>query len=276
MGKIAAKILASGHGWNATDLVCTAGPRDHPFEEQHGAWSISVVIQGSFQYRSSAGTAVMSPGALLLGQGGHSFECAHAYGMGDHCLSFHYMPEFLDECGVASFLIPSLSPLPGLSPLTVIAALGVQSPERVSFDELAASLACAVGEVVNSHRKAAFTPAAADERRVSAVLRFIEAHAGEPLPLGLLASTAKMSLYHFLRTFRGVTGLTPHQYILRMRLRQAAARLTSGQARILDLALACGFADLSNFNRAFRTEFGLSPRAYRSRHSLEGGAASLK
>jgi AraC-like DNA-binding protein len=211
---------------------------------------------------------------LLLGQGGHSFECAHAYGTGDHCLSFDYTPEFIDECNVASFPIPSIPPLSELSPLTVIAALGVQSPERVSFDELATSLACTVGDMVNSHRKAAFTPGASDERRVSAALRFIEAHASESLPLRLLASTAKMSAYHFLRTFRGVTGLTPHQYILRVRLCQAAMRLANGQARILDVALASGFTDLSNFNRTFRTEFGLSPRVYRSRHSLRGGLLS--
>jgi AraC-like DNA-binding protein len=48
-----------------------------------------------------------------------------------------------------------------------------------------------------------------------------------------------------------------------MRLRRAAVRIASERAKILDIALDCGFGDVSNFNRAFRAEFGVSPRIYR-------------
>jgi len=57
--------------------------------------------------------------------------------------------------------------------------------------------------------------------------------------------------------------VTPHQYVLRARLRRAATRLATEAGKILDLAFESGFGDLSNFNRAFRAEFGTSPRAYR-------------
>ena len=60
-----------------------------------------------------------------------------------------------------------------------------------------------------------------------------------------------------------MTGLTPHQYARRARLREAAAHLATSSARVIDVALDCGFADVSNFNRAFRDEFGVSPRVYR-------------
>ena len=72
-----------------------------------------------------------------------------------------------------------------------------------------------------------------------------------------------MSPYSFLRTFEQVSGTTPHQYILRTRLREAAERLVAGDSKILDVALDCGFGDASNFNRTFRGEFGCSPREYR-------------
>jgi AraC-like DNA-binding protein len=74
-----------------------------------------------------------------------------------------------------------------------------------------------------------------------------------------------MSRFHFLRTFTRVTGVTPHQWILRARLREAAARLTSTDAPITEIALDVGFEDLSNFIRTFRAEFGVSPRAHRAR-----------
>jgi AraC family transcriptional regulator len=72
-----------------------------------------------------------------------------------------------------------------------------------------------------------------------------------------------VSSYHFLCIFQQLTGVTPHQYVLRARLREAAMRLTAEPAKILDIALDCGFGDVSNFNHAFRAEFGVSPRGYR-------------
>jgi len=61
--------------------------------------------------------------------------------------------------------------------------------------------------------------------------------------------------------------VTPHQYVLRARLREAAMRLAVEHARVIDIALDCGFGDVSNFNRAFRAEFGVSPRVYRLKKS---------
>ena len=69
------------------------------------------------------------------------------------------------------------------------------------------------------------------------------------------------------------TGMTPHQYIVRARLREAALRLAAERAPVLDIAFDCGFGDVSNFNRSFRAEFGISPRAYRRR---AGGEARLE
>ena len=84
-----------------------------------------------------------------------------------------------------------------------------------------------------------------------------------PQDLKSLARIARLSPYHFLRMFEGITGTTPHQYILRLRMRRAAVRLREEPTKISDIALASGFGDISNFNRTFRAEFGMSPRAYR-------------
>jgi AraC-like DNA-binding protein len=100
---------------------------------------------------------------------------------------------------------------------------------------------------------------------VAAAIRTIERRADATLTLTSLAREARLSPYHFLRTFKRVTGVTPHQYVLRTRLREAAVRLSQGFARVLDVALDCGFSDVSNFNHAFRREFGVNPRAYQSR-----------
>lgn len=269
MGKIATKILASGDGWTAGDVVCTSGRGDRPFEEQHGLVSIAVVLAGTFQYRSGCGSEVMAAGSLLLGSHGQSFECSHEHAAGDRCLAFHYAPEVFDRSGAAAkFPVLRLPPMKELAPWIVEARLGVQAPEVVNFEELAAGLAGAVLDVLSggSHRFNGMR--AADERRISEILRFIEGNISEPLSLRRLAGLAKMSEFHFLRVFKQIARITPHQYILRARLRNAALRLRSTSRSVLEIALDAGFRDLSNFNHAFRAEFGASPEAYRKRPTL--------
>ena len=73
------------------------------------------------------------------------------------------------------------------------------------------------------------------------------------------------SEFHFLRIFKHVAGVTPHQFILRARLREAALRLRTTLDEVLQIALSAGFRDLSNFNHAFRAEFGVSPTVYARR-----------
>ena len=264
MGKIATKIVASGNGWSVRDAVCTSGPQDRPYEEQHGSFTIAAVVEGSFRYRGGRNSEVMSPGALLLGNCGHYFECGHEHGTGDRCVSFHYTPEFFERSGAkGDFPVHRVPPLPVLTPLLVETRLAVQLPDKVAIEELAHGFVSAVLGLLGKSREVSRAATAADERRISATLRFIEANLAEPLPLAQLASAAKMSEFHFLRVFKQVARVTPHQYILRARLREAAVQLKTHGDDVLAIALAAGFLDLSNFNHAFRAEFGVSPRIYR-------------
>src|SRR5207249_4035746 len=76
--------------------------------------------------------------------------------------------------------------------------------------------------------------------RVTRMVRAIERRPSARLSLGSLARDAGLSPYHFLRTFQRVTGVTPHQFVLRARLREAALRLVAERAKIIDIALECG------------------------------------
>jgi AraC-like DNA-binding protein len=63
--------------------------------------------------------------------------------------------------------------------------------------------------------------------------------------------------------FTGVIGASPHQYLVRCRLRNAATLLADPDRAITDIAYAVGFRDLSNFVRTFHRAAGVSPRAFR-------------
>lgn len=269
-GRAVAKRIAQGDGWTVSDVVCTCGPRDRRFEERHTNFSIAVVAAGSFEYRSAAGRELMTPGSLLLGNAGQYFECRHDHGTGDRCVSFGFTPAYLERLtadagirGRLGFRTNRLPPLRELAPV-VAGVCAELAGDGARWEELGVQLAARAVPVADGRGLARKEASATDIARVARVARFIDDQAGGEFTIGSLALEAGLSPFHFLRTFTRVTGLTPHQYILRARLRAAATRLRAEKVLVLDVALDCGFADVSNFNRAFRAEFGVSPRVYRA------------
>jgi AraC-like DNA-binding protein len=138
---------------------------------------------------------------------------------------------------------------------------GPASPQ-IAWDELAVRLAAAAARFASAPTRAPRSPRNA-ERGVVRAVRLIERDASQALELDALAREASLSRFHFVRAFARATGLTPHRYLLRTRLRRAAVRLATNDARVVDVAMASGFRDVSNFNHAFRAEFGMTPRGYR-------------
>jgi AraC-like DNA-binding protein len=92
---------------------------------------------------------------------------------------------------------------------------------------------------------------------------WIDARAHEPLSLEDASAQAGLSPFHFLRVFAKVLGVTPHQYLVRARLRRAARMLVEDPRPVTDIAFATGFADISNFIRTFRRAAGMSPLRFR-------------
>lgn len=90
----------------------------------------------------------------------------------------------------------------------------------------------------------------------------IETHWQEGISLDALAEHFELSPFHLLRSFRRGLGLTPHQYLLQLRLRRSFSLLESGGLRIIDIALASGFSSHGHYSTAFRKTFGISPLAY--------------
>jgi AraC-like DNA-binding protein len=272
------RTLATGHGWTVEDVVCSRGPQDRPFDEQHDRVTIAIVASGTFQYRGSgvSGREMMTPGSVLLGSPGQCFECGHEHGVGDRCLSFRFTPDYFDAitagAGVSAagraFRSLRIPPVRPLSPVIADACAALAGLTEVAWEELGIRLA---GQIVRADRdlepdRRAISAAAL--ARVTRTVRAIERQPGADLTLVDLSREAKLSPFHYLRTFESVTGVTPHQYVLRSRLRAAARRLATEPARVIDVALDSGFGDVSNFNRAFRTEFGTSPILYRRRRLL--------
>jgi AraC-like DNA-binding protein len=268
----AVRSLSRGQAWSVSEYLCTAGPHDRPFEERHDNVSIAAVIEGTFTYRADTGTAVLHPGAFLLGNAAACYECGHDHGTGDRCISFHVAPDYFAEMAASMagsgrfrFAAPMLPATSKLLPWLARIEARTAFAEPLAVDETAARLMEAVIGAASATMPLPVRVSARDARRVGDALRHIELNAAEDLDLDTLAGVAIMSRYHFLRTFRHVVGVTPYQFLLGERMRRAAVRLATSSAPVSAIAFDAGFGDLSTFNARFRATFGMSPTAFRSR-----------
>jgi AraC-like DNA-binding protein len=209
----------------------------------------------------------------MLGNPGACYQCGHEHGIGDRCISLQLAPDYFAEiaasaAGSARFRFgAALLPAASMTlPLIAEMAASLECAGPMESEAAVARIVEAVIGLQAGRAAAPATPSARDSRRIAAVLRHIEHHADEPAALDDLAALAGMSKYHFLRVFQAVAGMTPYQFLLHCRMREAATRLKSSAAPVSHIAYAAGFGDLSTFNRRFRDIFGLSPKAFRARH----------
>ena len=97
-------------------------------------------------------------------------------------------------------------------------------------------------------------------RRLHQARDFMRAQLAGPLALPDIARAACLSPFHFHRSFRMFFGVTPHQYVLRLRLDRAADRLRRSSVPVTDIALDVGFENPAHFSRAFRRRFSCAPQ----------------
>ena len=102
-----------------------------------------------------------------------------------------------------------------------------------------------------------------DIERLREVFNFIRKNCGEPISLRRLAPMAHMSPGYFCRFFKAVTGMTPTEYLLRVRVDQAMELLASGARSITEIAYASGFGSATYFDRVFKRLKGMTPQEFR-------------
>jgi AraC family transcriptional regulator len=101
-----------------------------------------------------------------------------------------------------------------------------------------------------------------DGRRLARVLAFIDAHLDHELSLEELAREACLSAFHFARSFKAATGVSPHRYVLKRRLDHAKTLLAAGALPLAEVALTCGFSSQAHFSSSFKQATGMSPSLY--------------
>jgi len=244
---------------------CTAVPGEKPFVEQHRCHSISLVRKGSFGYQSRGRSHELVVGSLLIGLPATEFVCTHDHVCGDECLSFFFEPELIETIGDRSSAwdVGAAPPLAELMVVGELAQAAADGTSDVGLDEAGQLLAHRFVDVVSGKTRKPVMVSARDRRRAVETALWIDAHSHEAIELEDAAAQAGVSAFHFLRAFSAVLGVTPHQYLLRSRLRHAARLLADDARSVTDIAYDVGFADLSNFVRTFHRAAGISPLKFR-------------
>ncbi len=244
---------------------CSARRGDAPFVEHHSGFSLSYVAHGGFGYSHRGRVFEMTPGALLVGHPGDEYVCDHDHLHGDVCLTVALRTDAVEELG-AEARAWQLGAVPPLAPIAVYGELVASSGRRtagIALEEAAGLFADAFANVVGSRPSEPPRPRPRERRRMIEAADWIRVHANDSVDLEAVASQAGYSPFHLLRLFRRVFGVTPHQYLVRTRIRRAARLLADEDIPVTDVAIAVGFRDLSNFVRTFRRAAGLSPREFR-------------
>ncbi|QOZ31015.1 AraC family transcriptional regulator [Bradyrhizobium sp. CCBAU 53421] len=247
------------------EFRCTAEPGDKPFAEQFACHSVSYVRSGSFGCHCRGRFHELVAGSILVGHPGDEYTCTHDHVVGDECLSFFLDPELVETIGdrTTVWQVGSVPPLPELMVIGELAQTAAAGNSDVGLDEVGQLLASRLVELVSDRKAKPLTAGLRDRRRAVEAALWIDANSHQQIDLDDAAEQAGLSTFHFLRLFSAVLGVTPHQYLVRSRLRHAARRLVDDDSPVTDIAYDVGFGDLSNFVRSFHRAAGASPLKFR-------------
>jgi AraC family transcriptional regulator len=107
--------------------------------------------------------------------------------------------------------------------------------------------------------------------RLQRVTEHIQQNLDKELPIAELAAVVYMSPYHFARLFKRSTGVSPHRFVVRQRVRRACAWLAMPDLAIAKISRMVGFRTPSHFSTVFRRVVGITPRGYRTGSLQAGG-----
>ncbi len=102
-------------------------------------------------------------------------------------------------------------------------------------------------------------------QRYKTIISYMEEHYGEPVSLQELADTIPCNREYLCRFFREIAGVSPIQYLINYRLERACHFLAHTSRQVSEIALDCGFDNISYFIRKFKERKGCTPKDYRKR-----------
>ncbi len=141
------------------------------------------------------------------------------------------------------------------------------APQQSRFyaDSLATALAAHLLQFYSTQKNVLRAdPQGLSASTLNLAIEYINAHLSEDISLVALAAELGVSQYYLCQSFKRSIGMTPHKYLIQQRVERSQQLLQQPDLSILDIAVACGFANSSHFAKCFRQQIGISPTEFRS------------
>lgn len=279
MGEMAGKAADGKQDWVAVRRDAETGIetirahfRGHAYDlHDHDELLVGVTEQGVQAFRCRRRLHTSTPGRVILIEPGEAHD-GHSPAEDGFTYAMLYLPVPLLTARTDALkgLMPrtasclgfrdTLADDPGLAATILSAFLALYRGEGrlardLSVDRLAARLAGHLAPPPDRQRRR-------PDRAATLARELLHARMAEDVGLDELSAAAGVDRFRLNRAFRAAFGLSPHAYLVRLRLRAARRRLADGEAPAL-VAAEVGFADQSHLGRWFRRAYGLTPAAYR-------------
>ncbi|MBN1675462.1 MAG: helix-turn-helix domain-containing protein [Kiritimatiellae bacterium] len=260
-------------------------PLNADFEAHtHDCTELMLIASGTAMHTVDGQDYMIRAGDVCVLNTGTVHELRHVSNLEQWLLA--YYPEMLGSLGAEIRKIPGFHPLFVTGPAvgrqmgfqcklqldlqTLREAVGLLTKMREEFEAEregyeAVVRACFVQFVAFLSRR--YSDADTEAPRwlfqLAKVASYLEEHACDELSLSKLADVSGLSVRHLTRLFKTHYNASPIQYLLALRVQNAATLLRQTDKRITELAFDCGFADSNYFARQFRHIMGVSPSEYR-------------
>ncbi|WFR63878.1 AraC family transcriptional regulator [Paenibacillus amylolyticus] len=112
--------------------------------------------------------------------------------------------------------------------------------------------------------KGTIAPGTFMDPHLQRVLDYIHSAYTGPMDIDSMAMVAHQSRHHFMRSFKALTGTTPYQYLLNLRVEEASRRLRLTTDSVTKISYDLGFSSVSQLYRAFQRVYVMTPMQYRN------------
>jgi len=244
-------------------------PHRDPAEEVSTHHAVNFVERGRFDLYHRGRRWRMDGASVFVTEPGLRYRCTHVRPVPDDVsFSVQCSPDLVDDvqATIGRRWTRSIPAAALTNRLAFLRHRLAATTARAACGEAAMAAPTLAGELLAAIADAAHGPSrlfsagqvARYARRVEAAREMLSARYTEPHTLEATARAVGMSPFHFSRVFRQMIGLPPHRYLVQVRLKHAAQRLTEG-AGVTETCYATGFGNLSHFIRTFRRAYGVPP-----------------
>lgn len=273
--KLYSSPLATVHNFLCRCQSCARSKR-----EQSANFSIAFIRKGTFQFNVFRAGLDAYHGLFLINKPGYDYTVTHIHNMPDQCTVFSISDSsldalrrqtnqfswFLDDPDAQSLLVRA-TPATEFLHYQIFELLQSDNFQTLWVETLITELLI---QVLSLDKDATLVREFSEKQKkhylplVEKVKAFMNQNLMEDLSLTTLADQANLSVFHFNRLFKKISGITPYRYLLELRLKQAQLSVRNTPEPIAEIAFACGFTSPEHFSTTYRKYFGKAPYADRS------------